>query len=359
MPRKKEWPPRPHAHGASGQDRVSVNGKHIYLGKTGSPEAALAYADLLKRLVEQKPPEPPPRKPRGTVLTIAELVEKWQAHADAKYSLEGREASQFVWACEPLLAKHATLPVADFDANRLEEVRDEMIRLDWSHKVIGRRITRVRTMWRWACRKGLAPKGSWEALRELEPLAPNDRRVKRLPPRQGCAWHDLARVCRFTNRTVRAMLLFEWFTGARPGEVRHLLVGEIDRSEGVWIANLVKHKNAWRGQTRAIAIGPRAQRVIRDFIDGKKAGQHVFESTPGRGYADESYCRAVARASERAGVVGVTPYSARHSYKTRVKRADGLDTARAGLGQASLSTTDLYDSGQDLELAKKAARNHG
>lgn len=357
MARKKQWPPRPHPHRASGQERVRIGTRDYYLGPIGSEKARRNYAELIARLADRPADEPVLSRKRE--LTVAEVVERHRLDAQARYSREGREASQFRWAAEPLLHLFAELPVARLGVQQLDSVRDEMIRRGWSRGVINRRIIRLRTLWRWAEQKGLAPPGSWNALRALAPLPRNDQRVKTLPARQPCTWADLARVCRLANPTIRAMLVFGWFTGARPGEIRSLTVGDIDTSGEVWLATLGKHKNAHRGQVRVVAVGPRCQGVLRRFLEGKKPDEPVFPSGPGRHYSSESFSRAVARARQRAGVEGLHPYQSRHAYKQRVTRELGLDFARAGLGQANLSTTDKYAAGGDLTLAIEAAKRCG
>ena len=46
--------PQMRLHKATGQARVIVDGKHIYLGKWGSAEAHLRYAEILSRLTNQE-----------------------------------------------------------------------------------------------------------------------------------------------------------------------------------------------------------------------------------------------------------------------------------------------------------------
>jgi integrase len=234
-----------------------------------------------------------------------------------------------------------------------------MIRLGWSRGVINRRVIRIRTVFRRAESKGKVPQGMWAALTALLPLERGDQRVKTLPPRRACEWKDLAKVCRFAPRTARDLLLCLYFTGARPSELRTLRVRDIDRSGDDWVAQPTRHKMAWRGQSRAIVIGPKARAVIERRLANLGPDDYVFAVEPGHCYADsDSFARAVARASERAGVK-VTPYQCRHAAKQRITRALGLDHARAALGQSSLSTTDRYAAGADPKLAAEAARKSG
>lgn len=364
MGRKKQWPPRPHAHKASGQDRVRVNGQEIYLGPTGSQEAKQAYADLLVRLASQEPPAPAPatpRKPKSAELTLGELVQLWDTYAVSRYQPAGREVQQYRTVYPVLLHAHAALPVSKLTVNVLDAIRDRMLALGWCRNVVNRRVIRVRTMIRWSEQKAHVPAGTWAALSALSPLPPNDARVRDTEPRRPCTWPELARVCRQCPMTVRDMLLTCWFTGARPGEVRQMRAGDIERGKpgDVWTFRPGQHKNLWRGHHRSIAIGPKAQKVLGRHLEGKKPKEYVFESSPGKCYRDDSFPRAVARACERAGVEGVTPYTGRHSCKQRVTRAMGLDAARAALGHASVETTAGYAQGVDQRTAEDVARRIG
>ena len=87
-----------HAH--SGQARVRINGKVIYLGPWDSPEANAKYHALLAEwhssggTISSTPPPAPakrtappaaiPQPPTG--LTIAEVCVLWIAHCEKKYS---------------------------------------------------------------------------------------------------------------------------------------------------------------------------------------------------------------------------------------------------------------------------------
>lgn len=365
MPRKKQWPPRPHPHKASGQERVRIDGRDVYLGPIGSQEARDNYADLVKKLAEQRPVEQPPKQKRSG-LTVAEVIDRHDEDARKRYDPAGREAKQFTYACAPLLDLMPALPASRFDCAKLEQVRDEMIRRGWKREVINRRVIRLRTLWRWAERKGLVPAGSWAGLRALEPLPRNDRRVTSSPGVTVPSWPDFAKACRHANATVRAMLLTQLLGGMRSQDVRQMKVGELERPEkGEWTYRPPLHKNAWRGHSREVAVGPRARKVIAPFLEGKRPCDHVFPSGwtrqgASRGYRDDAYPRAVARACERAGVTPFTPTSLRHLARLRATRAGGLEEARAMLGHASVTTTaHQYAAGVDLEQAKAAARKVG
>jgi integrase len=360
MARKPNWPPQPHIHAKSGQWRVSWRGKHYYLGIPDSPEAKRAYAELLTRLAvvaESQPAVVEPAKSSNWP-TVCQAVAKWLKWAETDYKGQARELKNYRYSVEPLIKLYGALQTSRFRADQLDEVRQEMRRRGLSRAVINRRITRIKTIWRRLERWGSVPDGSWAHLRTLPSLGSLDREYHVLPPVKAAEWRDVAKVCGHLSPVTRAMLLFQWYTGARSGEVRQMRVGEIDRTGDVWIYTPATHKNAWRGQSRQIAIGPKAQAVIEPLLAGKAPTEYVFNSPLGSCYTCEGYAAAVARSAKAVGI-RMRPYQARHAAKKRLTRELGLDAARAQLGQKSIETANDYSSEIDLEIAKEAARKLG
>lgn len=52
----------------------------------------------------------------------------------------------------------------------------------------------------------------------------------------------------------------------RPGELCQMRPGDIDRVGDVWTYRPKTHKNQSRGKQRLIAIGPRAQKILRPYL---------------------------------------------------------------------------------------------
>jgi integrase len=62
------------------------------------------------------------------------------------------------------------------------------------------------------------------------------------------------------------MVQVQRYTGARPGEICAMRVGEIDRSTEVWTCTPSTHKTAHHGHSRVIFIGPKAQEILSPFL---------------------------------------------------------------------------------------------
>jgi integrase len=69
-------------------------------------------------------------------------------------------------------------------------------------------------------------------------------------------------------------------------------------------------------------------------------------------YSRFSYRTAVRRACQRAGIPAWSPRQLRHTRATLIRRAYGLEAAKAVLGHADTKVTELYAE-RDLGLAVK------
>lgn len=377
MPRRAKFPPP--ITQCRGQARVRVAGRDHYLGRHGSPEAAAAYAALVSRLAAGLPPgtpgggaaAPPP-------VTVLDLVARYAADELASYPESSREPYQFRVALAPLLRLFGGTPAADFDAPALEALqaamgsgawltpaeRDELLDArkptDWSARVVNRRVIRVRTLFRWAERRKLVPSGRWHELLTVPAISERDRRFRHRPRRKPASWEDVQKVAAELPRVGRAMLLLQWWTGMRSGEVRTMLAGEVDTSGDVWVYSPAAHKMAYAGQQRHVGIGPEGRAVLAPWVDGKGPGDHVFPPSRSRGrthYAESGYSQMVRRAAQRAGVE-LHPYQLRHAFKMRAERAAGAEGARAAMGHRHVSTGEHYGS-VDRALAVEVARKVG
>jgi integrase len=77
---------------------------------------------------------------------------------------------------------------------------------------------------------------------------------------------------------LKAMVLFAYSTGARPGEVCALKPCHLDRSRTPWIysvppdANRTEH----RDQDRKVYIGPKAKKILAPWLEAIAPEEHVF-----------------------------------------------------------------------------------
>jgi integrase len=130
------------------------------------------------------------------------------------------------------------------------------------------------------------------------------------------------------NRHVRGLVEFQRLTGCRPGEACRVRRRDIDVSGEVWVYRPTYHKTAWRGKTRVVAIGPRAQALLRKFFTSDP-DNYLFN--PRRAVEEVNAERAAKRKTPR------WPSHLRHNAarrKTKPKRTPKGRYTRVSYGQA-------------------------
>lgn len=377
MPRKAQWPPQPRPH-PSGQSRVHYEGRDYYLGLHGSEAAKKEYARLLMLWGADREAEE--AQPRRTP-TVSDAVARWATEELPRHT-DQRQEHAYRSAVLIVVRLFGTLPIAGFRAPQLRAVRKAMTSgcwmnpteravharryatPGWSMGHTNQQIVRIRTVWRWLEGQGISPDGSWSHLRTLPPLTPSgpdSHGVRRTTRRRPACTSEVVTVSRRAAGHAGRMLLLQYWSGMRSGELRRMRVGEIDRSGSVWVYRPGRHKMTYRGHDRAVTLGPRCQAILRPRLEeaGDDPDTLVWPTRLGTTFRANSYAQAVRRAARKAGLPWLTPYSARHGARLRVTRALSLDAARAFMGHASVEMSAQYASGADLQTATEAARKCG
>ena len=88
--------PKYSKHAPSGQARVILNGKHLYLGKFGSAESQRKYTELLAQHCQSSPVIPVSKPGEYPSNTIDELLVQYLDHAESYYSAGGKPTKEFV-----------------------------------------------------------------------------------------------------------------------------------------------------------------------------------------------------------------------------------------------------------------------
>lgn len=393
MPSKRPpvYPARPHA---SNQARIKVNGRTLYLGVFGSPESHLRYQALLQEWLAGNPAPGVPRPDSAAGRRVGDVLGLFlAAAAGGERKTSAKELKHFRRLAVHLAAsKLSDRLAATFDADCLDAFRSFLTGLGHGRRHVARQCVRVRTIWRWAERKKLVPMGSWAHLQTLQ-LGTGEahEEVEPVPEK------DLAATLPHLGRIPRAMVEVQLLSGARPGEVLKLTpahfrtsgevkIGRAKLKLGpVWVAELgLDHKTGWRGYRKYLFFGPKAQAILRPFLD-RPADARLFsprEATleylrsarrkdgspvkvalrrgrsPNPWYSVYSYEDAIERACKRAGVPRWSPGQLRHSAATRLAEEFGPEVARIVLGHRELAVTRAYIQ-DDLRRAAEAIAKAG
>lgn len=382
MPRPSRLPPYPKKAHKSGQARIRIFGKDEYLGVWGSEESHARYAQLAQEFAARQAGRsaPPPADPkRGP--TVGDLIAAWHKDACERIGKDNKEVREILGAATVLDRKFGKTPARDFDANRLELVRDAMIAgdwmtpaeialrekrkipLDWSRNHVNHQISRIKKIFRWGERKKFVEKGTWEHLRSLSPL-PKQAGARKNRRREACDWEAQVKpVLPLVPPQVRAMILLQVHGGMRPGEVVAIRPANIRRDGpgGSWVYEPEAHKGDWRDSDDGLrkVLGTEAQKVLLPWLEACDGNNRpIFR--PNRkcrhgGYTTAAYSRSITRACKEAKVKPWFPYALRHLAKKLATQQFGLDAARAFLGQTSLEATNGYSRQIDLESAAEVA----
>jgi integrase len=192
--------------------------------------------------------------------------------------------------------------------------------------------------------------------------------------------------------TVADMVRLQLETGMRPGELVEMRPIDIDMSGKVWLYRPSRHKTAHLGHGRIIPLGPKAQTIILKYLTTntqtpifspartveerrlalrlrrrtkvQPSQQNRRKQQPkkkaGHSYTVASYGKAVAQALARHNkdkrpaehIPHWHPHQLRHLRALELKRAAGLDAARAVLGHRSPIITEHYAT---LDVATASA----
>ena len=242
------------------------------------------------------------------------------------------------------------LPPDQFGPRALKAVRAAMVNSGrLSRKSVNQNVGRIRRMFKWAASEELVGVNVYSALQTVAGLSRGRTEAPDHPPRQPVDWDTVSKSLPFLSAPLQAVVLVQWHTGARGGELLQARPCDIDRSGEIWRYTVPRHKGSWRGKNRVILLGREAQAVLAPLLRTKRPEEFIFSPRDSRdqagvreSYDSNTYVRQVARAAQRAGVAHWSPHMLRHAYATRVRGVAGIEQCRILLGHASAVTSEIY-----------------
>lgn len=130
MGRPKKAVPSYLLHKPTGQARVRIDGREIYLGRCGATESKEAYARLVAEhaaRAAQKSIE----VPIGQPFTVSSLIVKYDDYVRQYHVSQGKPTEEIYRiraGIRALVKLYSSLPVAEFSPLKLKAVREEIIR---------------------------------------------------------------------------------------------------------------------------------------------------------------------------------------------------------------------------------------
>jgi integrase len=392
MPRlRQDQAPAYRLHRQSGQAIVTLSGRDFLLGLFGTPDSRRRYYDLLakweangRRPIHLTEPVDPVVASVERPVTVGELV--------TLFKRSGNNATRHQYllpaATGPLVEVYGAIPARDFTAPMLKAVRDLHAKPGTLARTTVNRYTHfVRRIFKWGVSEALVPIGVYEALATVEGLKHHEYHVETAKRKPAPLPHVYA-LEQHVAKPVWGLIRLQLACGARGGELVKLRPVDIDTSGDVWLYRPEKHKTAWRGDERVIHFGPKAQDVIREFLNrpvdaflfdpregnherqvargtkgkarrpGQKPNARKSKRTIGTRYTSGSYRRAIERGCELAEVPVWTPHMLRHAFATAIRKAFGAESVGLMLGDKDTKMIDVYAE-RDHERALKIASEVG
>ncbi len=157
----------------------------------------------------------------------------------------------------------------------------------------------------------------------------------------------------------RAMALTSLYTGARPSEVVSLTRKDVNLDAGRIHIQAKDGYTTKTGKARSLDIHPKLAVHLRVCL--RKGGKYLFGGD--RAQLSKSFIRLLRMTMKEAELDGVTPYSLRHTFITRLlKTGAGLPYVMEAAGHRRLATTTRYlhvipsDDSPLRRMSLKAAR---
>lgn len=397
MARVPKYPTKPHS---SGQARIRLRGKAVYLGKFGSTESQREYHRVISDyLASQQQPQPPPPRPD---ITVAELIAAHRDWAKTRYQKDGQPTSEvrsFRTALRPVFRLYGHLSANAFGPQALVACRTELVKAGYTRKRINQHVGRIRSVWRWGLEREFVQPETLVGLQAVRGLREGEDGAVSRPKIGPVDPAVLPAIRQHCSPQVYAMLELQRLTGCRPGEACVARTCDFDawltipgiEPGSVWAWRPHRHKGQHHEQERVILIGPAAQTLLSDWLRPDEPEAYLFQPREARDWADQrnrdrcrpdrrsqagkvkvawkakkpgmrygtrSYSQAVKRACQKAGILPFHPHQLRHTVGTEIRAANGAEIARVILGHSRLSTTEIYAE-RDLAAAARVVLTRG
>lgn len=317
-------------------DLVGTRKFKLLPGAYDSKESRAAYAKLLLEL-DAAPHRRPATAPDG--FTVAEVLLAYLDHAEqhdrtpnGKPTSEIYEVRVVIRALREL---YADTPVGAFGPLCVKAARQRWVNDGRSRTECNRRVAITKRIFKWAVAEELVPPAVYQAVAAIAGLQKGRTTAREMPPVGPVEDAVVDATLPFLNRHVRGLVEFQRLTDCRPGEACAVRMCDIDTSGPVWLYKPPHHKNAHRGQSRTIAVGPKVQEVLREFFTTDPS---EYLSSPARAVGEILTARSDARKTPRF------PSHMRRSAAKRVKHpkrrpAEKYNTQTYGLAVDRASRT--------------------
>ena len=373
-------------HRASNQAICCILGRTYYLGEFDSKESR----DKFNRLVAEYLTNPSFGIEKGRQ-SIAESVVAFLKHAKSYYG-EGSEFEKYSRALAPMVELYSDLNIRDFGIPEFKAIREQWVRKKHAREYVNKQAKRIIAFVKWLVGEGMLEPTVHQALRCVQPLKKGRCNCPESEPVRPVDEATIEKTIPHLSPVVADMVRLQSLIGCRPGELVKLKPAMVDTSGSVWVITIEEHKNSWRGHLRKIYVGPKAQAILKPYLDrpkdafcfspaesmeqrlqarasnritamscGNRRGSNRVSSPkkkPGQSYSTITYCKAIHYACRKARIPLWSPNQLRHKVATELREREGVESASVILGHAHLPTTEIYAEASTKKALEVALR-HG
>jgi len=213
------------------------NGKRIYHGVWGTPEAEKSYKRFIAALLAG--PNLPLQDGKIGDVLVSELADGFLEHIE--YQMDRTDYLHFKYAVAYLIETYGEIAVNDFSPKKLKVVRSQMVKAGTlCRRMINRYVGKIRRIFVWGVGEEIVMSTVSDALKAVKDLRMGEVGTYDHPAREAVPEDVIRRTLPFLSPTLAAMVQVQWLTGMRPSEVFNMCVGDIDRSRsnGLWYYSL-------------------------------------------------------------------------------------------------------------------------
>jgi len=393
-------------HRPTGQARVIIDGRHVYLGKHGSPESWEKYHRLIAERLACPGVAASPAPPHDKDLTIIELIAAYWQFAEGYYVKDGRPTDHLhvVRRALGLLRQHyGQQPATSFGPRCFRGIQQKLVQESKARTYINDVCAVVRRVFKWAVSQELIPVHVHQALTTVPGLKKGRTSAREPAPIQPVTEKVLVATLPCLPPVISDMVQLQLLLGCRPGEICQMRPRDVERAGEIWVYRPQSHKTEHHGRVRDIAVGPQAQAILLPYLvrdadcpcfspaDSRRRrfeamrasrktpiqpsqvnrGKKQPRRTPREMYTKDSYYRAIQRACDRADLIAHAarpdiatderlvprwhPNQLRHTAATKIRRRFGLEAAQVVLGHSRADVTQVYAE-RDGKLAGEVAK---
>lgn len=311
---------------SSGQARVTINGRDYLLGPWQSRVSVREYDRVVAEFLSSG--RSPSFGLKAEAYSLALLIRDYLRYAKGYYGdAASSEYLRIKPALKPLRDLYADHDAAEFGPVGLKAVRQTMIEAGLSRQGINSRVKKIVRAFKWAASEGKIPAATFETLRLVPSLKSGRTEAPDTDPVVPVDDATVDRTILALSPIVADMVRLQRLLGCRPGEICNLTPAAFDRTEDVWVAELVEHKTKRHGHKRKMFIGPKAQAIVLPYLD-RAEDECLFRP-----------CDAVANRRQRDAESRTTPLSCGNRAG---KRSGGLRGSKGGRLPSDAYTTQTY-----------------